>query len=55
LTDPSGRLVARKAMSPAEFNASRAAVPASGELPLRTLLSSRDARIAGYTIDLFYP
>jgi predicted Zn finger-like uncharacterized protein len=55
LTDPSGRLVARKAMSPAEFNAPRAAIPASGELPLRALLSSRDARIAGYTIDLFYP
>ena len=55
LTDPSGRLVARKAMSPAEFNAPRAAIPAGGELPLSALLSSRDARIAGYTIDLFYP
>jgi predicted Zn finger-like uncharacterized protein len=55
LTDPSGRLVARKAMSAADFDAPPASIPARGEVSLRALLSSRDARIAGYTIDLFYP
>jgi predicted Zn finger-like uncharacterized protein len=55
LTDPAGRLVTRKMMSPAEFNAARPAIAPGGELPLHALLSSGDARIAGYTVDLFYP
>jgi predicted Zn finger-like uncharacterized protein len=58
LTDASGRLLSRRVLWPADFDggagSADGALPAAAEAPLQLLLAS-DARIAGYTIELFYP
>ncbi|MES3015798.1 MAG: DUF3426 domain-containing protein, partial [Pseudomonadota bacterium] len=59
LTDTRGALVARRALSPAEFRTSGpgAAVPlaAGTETPWQTVLAIDGVRVSGYTIELFYP
>jgi predicted Zn finger-like uncharacterized protein len=55
LTDVSGQTIARRVLSAAELGASQAALAAGGELPLQAVLGTGEYRVAGYTIELFYP
>jgi predicted Zn finger-like uncharacterized protein len=56
LTDPSGQLVARRALAPNDFRANPALIAPGGESNLQVLLSSSDPRrISGYTVEIFYP
>lgn len=57
LTDMSGKLIARRALSPDDFAPSTRAVAASGDLPLQTVLTAAAGapRVAGYTVEIFYP
>lgn len=55
LTDTAGQLVARRTLSPKDFDVSAQALPAEAELPMQLTLSSAGGRIAGYTVEVFYP
>jgi predicted Zn finger-like uncharacterized protein len=55
LTDASGSIVTRKVVRPADLGASSDSIAAASELPLNALLAAGDVRVAGYTLDLFYP
>jgi predicted Zn finger-like uncharacterized protein len=55
LTDAAGAVVARKVVRPSELGAPRGDIAGGAEVPLRAMLATGDARIAGYTVDLFYP
>ena len=55
LTDAAGQLVARRMLAPAEWRVATAAIPAGTELPLQLLLTTGGARVAGYTVEVFYP
>ncbi|HEV7913153.1 MAG TPA: zinc-ribbon and DUF3426 domain-containing protein [Albitalea sp.] len=55
LTDTSGQLVARRALAPADFRVASAVVPAGSETALSLLLSAGTTRVAGYTVEVFYP
>jgi predicted Zn finger-like uncharacterized protein len=55
LTDPSGQLVVRRALAPADFRANPAVLAANSEAPLQLLLSADGRRISGYTVEIFYP
>lgn len=54
LTDTNGELVARRMLSPTDFRAATA-LQAGGELALSLDLQSPGQRIAGYTVEAFYP
>ena len=54
LTDGGGRLVARRALGPAELHAART-IAAGADLQLQTALDVRGTRVAGYTVEIFYP
>lgn len=54
LTDTNGELVARRMLSPTDFRAATA-LRAGGELALSLDLQSPGQRIAGYTVEAFYP
>ncbi len=54
LTDANGRLVARRALSPRDFGAA-STLPASAEVPLQLTLDAGATRVAGYTVEIFYP
>ena len=55
LTDASGQLVARRALSPKDFRSRLDAMPADGEASLQALLSTGSTRVVGYTVEVFYP
>jgi predicted Zn finger-like uncharacterized protein len=55
LTDTAGQLVARRALSPADLRAPSAVLPPGSEVPLQVLLSTGAPRVAGYTVEVFYP
>jgi predicted Zn finger-like uncharacterized protein len=55
LTDASGELVSKRALSPAEFGFTSAELPPDSNTTLQTRLASDGGRIAGYTVELFYP
>ena len=62
LTDSGGALLARRVLGPADFAASAPAsgnpagtIAAKSELSLQTTLRSNDARLVGYTVEVFYP
>ena len=55
LTDVRGQLIARRVLSAAELGASASALAAGSELPLLALLGTGEYRVAGYSIELFYP
>jgi predicted Zn finger-like uncharacterized protein len=55
LTDTTGQLVARRALSPADFRVAQPVLPAGSETPLQLLLSAGTARVSGYTVEVFYP
>jgi hypothetical protein len=54
LTDASGQLVARRALSPQDFRVSSTTLAAGSELAMQVLLSA-GGRVAGYTVEIFYP
>jgi hypothetical protein len=50
LTDSNGQLVARRALSPQDFRSRSTTMPAG-----QTMMSTGAVRIAGYTVEVFYP
>ena len=54
LTDGDGRLVARRALSPAELDASDRLAPGA-EAALDVSLGTGSLRVSGYTAEIFYP
>lgn len=55
LTDAQGKLIARRALLPADFQIDPPVVAGSAALPLQLVLSTGESRLAGYTVELFYP
>lgn len=54
LTDANGRLLAKRALSPADFKVARTSVPGA-ELSLQLAFDAGAARVAGYTVEIFHP
>ncbi len=55
LSDSTGQLVARRALGPAAFRATSTVVPAGTDVPLQVLFTTAGPRVAGYTVEVFYP
>jgi predicted Zn finger-like uncharacterized protein len=55
LTDAAGQLVARRALQPQDFRVASASLAAGSELALQALMSVGNARVTGYTVEIFYP
>ncbi|WP_234413904.1 DUF3426 domain-containing protein, partial [Ideonella sp. A 288] len=55
LSDAQGKLISRRVLQAADFGLNSPSIEAGAELPLQALLSTGDRRIAGYTVELFYP
>ncbi len=55
LTDESGQLVARRALGPKDFQSAPATLSSGSEATLQLLLSAASGRVAGYTVEIFYP
>lgn len=55
LSDAQGKLISRRVLQATDFGLTTVAIDAGAELPLQALLSTGDRRIAGYTVELFYP
>lgn len=54
-TDSLGQVVSRKVLLPAELGARGEAIPAEGQWRVDARLAVGDLRIAGYTVEVFYP
>jgi predicted Zn finger-like uncharacterized protein len=55
LTDANGRLVARRAVAAAELQPATRVLQPGTELALHAFLEAANARVTGYTIEIFYP
>lgn len=55
LTDAAGALVAKRSLSPSDFKIDRPAMAAGSDLNLQATLSTGDSRVAGYSVEIFYP
>lgn len=55
LTDASGQLVSRRALTPTDFRLASTSVAAGTEVPLQLLFTTPGTRVTGYTVELFYP
>ena len=55
LTDLQGQTTVRRVLTAGELGQSADSVPAGGEVTLQATLELGERRIAGYTIELFYP
>jgi len=55
LTDTQGQTVVRRVFTAAELGQPVEQLPAGGELALQATLDLGERRIAGYTVELFYP
>ena len=55
LTDAQGLTIARRVLSAAELGQPAQSVPAGGELLMQATLDLGESRVAGYTVELFYP
>jgi predicted Zn finger-like uncharacterized protein len=55
LTDPLGQLVARRVLAPNDFRVAQTAIQPAAEVPLQLLLTTGNARVTGYTVEVFYP
>jgi predicted Zn finger-like uncharacterized protein len=55
LTDLEGRTTARRMIEAQDLGAGSEQLPAQGEVTLQLLLDLGDTRVAGYTVELFYP
>ena len=54
-TDAQGQTLARRVLSAAELGQSAEHLPAGGETTLQATLDLGERRVAGYTVELFYP
>jgi len=55
VTDPQGQTTARRVLFAAELGQDATSLPAQGEATLQAMLSLGEHRVAGYTVELFYP
>jgi hypothetical protein len=55
VTDTQGKLVARKVLQLADLGVNATTIEAGAEMPLQALLHTGERRVAGYTVELFYP
>ena len=55
LTDSQGQTLARRVLTAAELGHTAQSLPPGGELTLQALLDLGERRVAGYTVELFYP
>jgi predicted Zn finger-like uncharacterized protein len=55
LNDAAGLLIARRALAPGDFRATRVSLAAGADTELALLLAANDPRVSGYTIEIFYP
>ncbi len=55
LTDASGQLVARRMLSPADFNLKTDRLAPHAEQPLQLVFGSGSQRVTGYTVEIFHP
>ena len=55
LTDVGGQMLARRALTPAEFGIQGATLPAASEAPMQLVLAVSGRRPSGYTVEPFYP
>jgi hypothetical protein len=55
LTDTQGQTTARRVLTMAELGQSAQSLPPHAELALQAMLELGEQRVAGYTVELFYP
>jgi hypothetical protein len=55
LSDAQGLTVVRRVLGADELGRSTQSLPASAEVMLQATLDLGDRRVAGYTVELFYP
>jgi predicted Zn finger-like uncharacterized protein len=55
LTDASGNLLARKALSPQDFRSPLKVLAPAGEAQLQLVLATGTPLVTGYTVEIFYP
>lgn len=55
LTDAQGLVVARKVLAPSELGSSATTLAPGGTLALRGVLAGGERKLAGYTVEIFYP
>ena len=55
LTDSAGQLAARRALDPSDFGVAAALIAPGAEQSLQLLLEAPSLRVAGYTVEVFYP
>jgi predicted Zn finger-like uncharacterized protein len=55
LTDSQGQTMARRVLTAAELGHPADKLPAGGEITLQAALDLGERRVAGYTVELFYP
>lgn len=55
LTDASGELLARRALSPQDLRVRASEIGAGAETTLQAMLSTGTLRVTGYTVEIFYP
>jgi hypothetical protein len=55
LTDTQGQALIRRVLLERDWRGAAAQLPAGADITLQTVLQVSDARIAGYTVEIFYP
>jgi len=55
LSDGQGHTLARKVLQAAELGATQSVLPAGAELALQGVIDAGETRLAGYTVEIFYP
>jgi predicted Zn finger-like uncharacterized protein len=55
LTDTQGQLIARRALNPEDFGSTGKVMGPGADAPLQALISAGNARVVGYTVEVFYP
>jgi predicted Zn finger-like uncharacterized protein len=55
LTDASGNLLTRKALSPQDFRVASAVIEPGAETQLQLVLAAGTPLVTGYTVEIFYP
>ena len=55
LTDPSGRLVARRVLNLVDVGAVSLPMKPGAEVAMQWLLSAGNEPVSGYTVEVFYP
>ena len=55
LTDASGNLLVRRALSPQDFRVANPVLAGEGEANLQLLLATGTPLVTGYTVEIFYP